>query len=126
MASLTNIGCYAVGNSVLVPPPFGSSGSSGRNLWYDAGFHELDLSVAKLIKFNERFNAQFKADFFNILNTPIFCNPNGIAGGANSTPGDPSSQPFGAAGSTPDVCASNPEIGSGGPRSIQLGLKLTF
>jgi len=45
---------------------------------------------------------------------------------ANSTPGHPSSQPFRAAGSTPDVCASNPEIGSGAPRSIQSGLKLMF
>ena len=47
LASLANIGCYAVGNSVLVPPPFGSYGSSGRNLWRDAGFKEVDLSIAK-------------------------------------------------------------------------------
>jgi len=126
LASLANIGCYAQGNSVLVPPPFGSYGSSGRNLWRDAGFKQWDLSVDKAIKFNDRISTQFKAEFFNVLNHPIFCNPNGVAGGANSTPGDPSGQPFGAAGSTPDVCASNPEIGSGGPRSIQLGLKIIF
>jgi Carboxypeptidase regulatory-like domain/TonB dependent receptor len=126
LASLANIGCYAQGNSVLVPPPFGSYGSSGRNLWRDAGFKQWDLSVDKAIKFSDRFSAQFRAEFFNLINHPIFCNPNGVAGGANSTPGDPSGQPFGAAGSTPDVCASNPEIGSGGPRSIQLGLKLIF
>jgi hypothetical protein len=126
LASLTNIGCYAVGSSVLVPPPYGSYGSAGRNLWRDAGFKQLDLSIAKAIKFNDRISTQFRAEFFNLINHPIFCNPNGVAGGANSTPGDPSSQPFGSAGSTPDVCASNPEIGSGGPRSIQLGLKLIF
>jgi len=126
LASLANSGCYAVGNSVLVPPPFGSYGSSGRNLWRDAGFKNLDLSVGKAIKLSDRFSAQFRAEFFNLFNHPIFCNPNGVAGGANSTPGDPTGQPFGAAGSTPDVCASNPEIGSGGPRSIQLGLKILF
>jgi len=126
IASLTNLGCYAQGNSILVPPPFGSYGTSGRNLWRDAGFKNLDLSVDKAIKFSDRFSAQFRAEFFNLFNHPIFCNPNGVAGGANSTPGDPSGQPFGAAGSTPDVCASNPEIGSGGPRSIQLGLKILF
>ena len=126
VASLFNFGCYAVGNSVLIPPAYGSFGASGRNLWRDAGFKNLDLSVDKAIKFNDRFSAQFRAEFFNLFNHPIFCNPNGIAGGANSTPGDPNTTGFGAAGSTPDVCASNPEIGSGAPRSIQLGLKLIF
>ena len=126
VASLFNFGCYAVGNSVLIPPAFGSYGASGRNLWHDAGFKNLDLSIDKAIKFNDRISAQFRAEFFNLFNHPIFCNPNGIAGGANSTPGDPNTTGFGAAGSTPDVCASNPEIGSGGPRSIQLGLKLIF
>jgi carboxypeptidase family protein/TonB-dependent receptor-like protein len=126
LASLANLGCYAVGNSVLVPPPFGSYGASGRNLWRDAGFKQLDLSIDKAIKFNDRLSTQFRAEFFNLFNHSIFCNPNGVAGGANSTPGDPTGQPFGSAGSTPDVCASNPEIGSGGPRAIQLGLKLIF
>jgi hypothetical protein len=126
VASLYNFGCYAVGNSVLIPPAFGSFGVSGRNLWRDSGFKNLDLSVDKAVKFNDRISAQFRAEFFNLFNHPIFCNPNGIAGGANSTPGDPNTTGFGAAGSTPDVCASNPEIGSGGPRSIQLGLKLMF
>lgn len=126
VASLFSFGCYAVGNSVLIPPAFGSYGASARNLWRDAGFKNLDLSVDKAIKFNDRISAQFRAEFFNLFNHPIFCNPNGIAGGANSTPGDPNTAGFGAAGSTPDVCASNPEIGSGGPRSIQLGLKLIF
>jgi hypothetical protein len=90
------------------------------------GFKQLDLSIDKAIKFNDRLSTQFRAEFFNLLNHSIFCNPTGVAGGANSTPGDPTGQPFGSAGSTPDVCASNPEIGSGGPRAIQLGLKLIF
>ncbi len=126
LASLTNIGCYAVGKSVLIPPPFGTPGISGRNLWRDAGFAQIDMSISKVFKFNERFSAQFRAEAFNVLNHPIFCNPNGAAGGANSSPADPSSQPFGTASSTPDVCSSNPEIGSGGSRSIQLGLKILF
>ena len=89
VASLFTFGCYAVGNSVLVPPAFGSFGASGRNLWRDSGFKNLDLSVDKAVKFNDRISAQFRAEFFNLFNHPIFCNPNGIAGGANSTPGDP-------------------------------------
>lgn len=124
VASLTNLGCYAVGSSVLIPPPYGSYGTTGRNLWRDAGFRNWDLSVTKVFKFNERLSAQFRAEFFNILNRPIFANPTGGPGGGA---GDPSSGTgFGTQGATPDVLSSNPELGSGGPRSVQLGLKLIF
>jgi hypothetical protein len=34
--------------------------------------------------------------------------------------------PFGFSGATPDFAASNPLIGSGENRAMQLGLKLTF
>jgi hypothetical protein len=33
---------------------------------------------------------------------------------------------FGCGCATPDVAAANPAVGSGGPRSVQLGLKLIF
>jgi Carboxypeptidase regulatory-like domain/TonB dependent receptor len=124
VASLTSLGCYAVGSSVLIPPAYGSYGTTPRNLWRDAGFRDWDLSVTKAFKFNERLSAQFRAEFFNILNRPIFANPTGGPGGGA---GDPSAGiGFGTQNATPDVLSSNPELGSGGPRSIQLGLKLIF
>jgi hypothetical protein len=124
VASLTNLGCYAVGSSLLIPPAYGSYGTTPRNLWRDAGFRNWDLSVTKVFKFRERLSAQFRAEFFNVLNRPIFANPTGGPGGGA---GDPSSGTgFGTQGATPDVLSSNPELGSGGPRSIQLGLKLIF
>jgi hypothetical protein len=123
-AALTNFGCYAAGNSVLIPPAFGTYGNTRRNLWRDAGFRNWDFSVTKAFKFRERLTAQFRAEFFNILNHPIFANPTGGPGGGA---GDPSSGAgFGTQNATPDVLSSNPELGSGGPRSIQLGLKLIF
>jgi hypothetical protein len=124
VASLTNLGCFAAGNSVLIPPAYGSYGNTGRNMFRDAGFRNWDFSVAKLFRFKERLSAQFRAEFFNILNRPIFANPTGGPGGGA---GDPSGGAgFGTQGATPDVLSSNPELGSGGPRSIQLGLKLIF
>src|SRR5438445_4832181 len=124
VASLTNLGCYAVGNSVLIPPAYGSYGNTGRNMFRDAGFRNWDFSLTKKFKFTERFSAQFRAEFFNILNEPIFANPTGGPGGGA---GDPScGAGFGTQSATPDVLSSNPELGSGGPRSIQLGLKLAF
>lgn len=126
MASLANAGCFAAGSSVLVPPPYGSIGNAGRNIFRDSGFDDWDLSVNKEWKFSERLSAQFRADFFNILIHPNFANPwGGSGGGARSN--DPSLRAgYGCGCSTPDVGAADPVLGTGGARDIQLGLKLIF
>jgi hypothetical protein len=113
-----------LGSSVLVPPPFGSYGSTTQNLWRDAGFKNWDFSIAKAFTLKEQFKAEFRVEFFNILNKPDFSNPSGGPGGAI---GDPSGgAPFGFSGLTPDTYSSNPQLGSGGARAMQLGLKLSF
>jgi hypothetical protein len=124
-ASLMASGCYAKGNSIMIPPAPGTFGTMGRNLFRDSGFRNWDFSVAKNWKFTERFRAQFRAEFFNILNHANFANPfggqNGFAANDPSAPGT-----FGCGCKTPDGAASNPVIGSGGSRAIQFGLKLIF
>jgi len=118
-------GCYAKGNSALIPPPAGQFGTMGRNIFPDSGFRNLDFSIAKNWHFGERLRAQFRAEFFNLLNHPNFANPYGGQNGyGNNDPGALGS--FGCECVTPDVIAANPAIGSGGPRSIQLGLKFIF
>jgi len=72
----------------------------------------------------ERFGAQARLEIFNILNHPNLANPYGGQNGFGFN--DPGAQPFGCACATPDVSAANPVIGSGGSRSMQIGLKLTF
>jgi Carboxypeptidase regulatory-like domain/TonB dependent receptor/TonB-dependent Receptor Plug Domain len=125
--SLNNVvgGCYMKGNSVMIPPAVGTFGTMGRNLFRDSGFRNWDFSVAKNWKFKERFGAQFRAEFFNVLNHPNFANPfggqNGFGMNDPSAPGS-----FGCGCATPDVAGSNPVLGSGGARAIQLGLKLLF
>jgi Carboxypeptidase regulatory-like domain/TonB dependent receptor len=123
-ASLSSFGCYAKGNSIMIPPPLGQFGNMPRNLFPDSGFKNFDFSIAKNWHFGERLRAQFRAEFFNILNHPNFANPYGGQNGFGLN--DPSVQPFGCGCATPDVAAANPVIGSGGSRAIQLGLKLTF
>jgi hypothetical protein len=122
--SLAAFGCYAQGASILIPPPMGQFGTSGRNIFPDAGFRNWDFSVAKKFHFGERLNAQFRAEFFNILNHPNFANPYGGQNGYGQN--DPSVPGFGCSCATPDVSAANPVIGSGGSRAIQLGLKFIF
>jgi Carboxypeptidase regulatory-like domain len=122
--SLAFHGCYAQGNSVMIPPALGTFGTMGRNIFPDSGFKNFDLSLAKNWHFGDRFRAQFRAEFFNILNHPNFANPYGGQNGFGFN--DPSVGGFGCGCATPDVAAANPAVGSGGPRSVQLGLKLIF
>ncbi len=123
-ASLTSFGCYAKGNSIMIPPPLGQFGNMGRNIFPDSGFRNFDFSVAKNWHLGEKVHAQFRAEFFNIFNHPNFANPYGGQNGFGLN--DPGVQPFGCGCATPDVAAANPVIGSGGSRAIQLGLKFTF
>jgi len=117
-------GCYAKGNSVMIPPPPGQFGTMPRNPFPDSGFRNLDFSLAKNWHLGERLRAQFRAEFFNILNHPNFANPYGGQNGFGLN--DPGGPNFGCGCATPDIAAANPAVGSGGPRSIQLGLKLAF
>ena len=122
--ALNLFGCYAQGNSIMIPPALGTFGNMGRNTFPDSGFRDVDFSLAKNWHFGERFRAQFRAEFFNIFNHPNFANPYGGQNGLGLN--DPSVQPFGCGCVTPDVAASNPVIGSGGSRAVQLGLKIIF
>src|SRR5262249_31763266 len=128
VASLTTLGCYASGRSILLPPAYGSYGMLGRNVFRSLPFYNWDLSVTKAWKFKERLTTQFRAEFFNILNHPNISNPFGGPGGDNSftDPSGTAGSSFGFRPETPDVTSSNPVLGSGGPRAIQLGLKIVF
>jgi len=45
------------------------------NPFRDQGFRTVDASITKAFKFKERLTAQFRAEFFNVLNHPNFVNP---------------------------------------------------
>jgi len=126
-ASLINNGCYASGNSILLPPPFGQFGNVSKNIFRDTPFRNWDVSVLKNWKFKERFTAQFRAEFFNVLNHPLFAD----VGAGHLAANDPSAgaganTPLALANETPDQGSGNPVLGSGSNRDIQLGLKFIF
>jgi Carboxypeptidase regulatory-like domain/TonB dependent receptor len=122
--SLAFFGCYAQGQSIMLPPPLGHFGNMGRNMFQDSGFKNFDFSFAKNFHFGEQYRLQLRAEFFNIFNHPNFANPYGGQNGFGLN--DPSVRPFGCGCATPDIAAANPAVGSGGPRSIQLGAKFVF
>jgi hypothetical protein len=121
-AALFNSGCYVSGNSVLIPPAFGTYGTVGKNIFRETPFRTWDMSVQKNWKFKERLTAQFRAEFFNVLNHPLF----GAVDAGHLAANDPSQGSLALANSTPDQASGNPVLGSGSNRDIQLGLKLIF
>jgi hypothetical protein len=123
-ASLTANGCYAEGGTVLTPPANGTIGNAGRGIFRGSGFRNWDVSVVKDTVFKERLTAQFRAEFFNVLNHPEFYNPTGPAGAGFNDPSAPAT--FGCGCNTPDQASPNPVLGTGANRSIQLGLKLIW
>ena len=110
----------------MIPPPLGQFGNMGRNTFRDTGFRNFDFSVAKNWHLGERVHAQFRAEFFNVLNHPTVANPYGSAAGFGGGTDPSASTTFGCGCQTPDVGAGNPLVGSGSNRVVQLGLKLTF
>ena len=126
--TLDSVGCYvsANGKSVLIPPALGTIGDARRNMFLDLGFMDWDLSVVKETKIKERLTAQFRAEFFNVLNHANFSDPNGPANAGFNDPSTGQTGNFGCGCNTPDQAAPNPVLGTGGSRSIQLGLKLIW
>jgi len=124
MTSLINLGCYESGSSVLIPPAYGTWPQNTRGIFRGPSFKIWDVSVTKNMKITERVTAAFRAEFFNVLNHPTFNNPI-INPTATIVTQAPPNQ-FGSSNQTLDAGGQNPVVGAGGPRSMQLGLKLTF
>jgi hypothetical protein len=54
-------------------------GTVGRNTMSGPGVVNTDLSLFRMFRITERINLQFRAESFNLSNTPHFANPNGNA-----------------------------------------------
>jgi hypothetical protein len=114
-----DLGCYVSKNTVITPPAYGSQGNMGRNIFRGPAFTNWDFSLSKAWKLSDRMKLQVRGEFFNILNHPNF---DGFTMDTDLT----DTSTVGTAIFTPDVASSNPVIGSGGSRHIQLGAKIIW
>jgi hypothetical protein len=115
--SLSKYGCYMQGNSVMIAPPANTFGTASRNMFRGPDYVDWDFSLFKNTKIKEWLTAQFRVEAYNILNHKILYQ-------GSTNPNSPAS--FGCACETPDQAQTNPVLGIGGARNIQLGLKLLF
>jgi hypothetical protein len=101
--------------SCFILPPVGLLGDLGRNTLIGPNFADLDTSLAKSTRIAERFNVQFRAEFFNVMNRPNFAAPaSGLfVQGPNGT---------GLANPTAGQITSTTNPG----RQVQLALKVLF
>jgi len=63
--------------SLFSPSPIGYEGTSNKAWFHGPGIANYDMSLLKNTAITERFNLQFRAEFFNIFNHAQFENPNG-------------------------------------------------
>jgi hypothetical protein len=93
--------------SALSNPPaytFGNAPRTFNNCRSD-GTAQVDFTLTKNTRFRERFNVQFRAEVFNVSNSPRFNPPNQVFGNAQ----------FGVVNAQSNL-----------PRIVQFGLKFMY
>ena len=137
--NILNLNAFAV--PCTVDPLTGSClggqhfGNLRRNAFRGPDFKNLDFSLVKNTKLGEKVTMQLRADFFNLLNHPNFTNPtlpnfavDFLGNGMEQVAGNFTGRGVGflRPTATPDVGIGNPFLGGGGPRNIQLPVRLSF
>src|SRR5271156_3443135 len=61
----------------------GTEGDSRRRFFHGPGINQWDFALLKDTKITERFDLQFRAEFFNIFNHTQFLTPSGLLGSAS-------------------------------------------
>jgi hypothetical protein len=97
-------------DNFFTAPCLGCVSNLGRNTFLGPGYWAADVSMFKNFHISERWQLQFRVEAFNVFNHTNFQLGDAIALAKN----DISDPQFGQA------------AGTGPPRNLQLGLKLSF
>jgi len=106
--------------AAFLTPASGAIGNLGRDTLTGPGLFNLDLSLLKSTQITERVRAQFRAEFFNVLNHTNFTTPNPVIYSSGPTPTTLTAAP------TLSPTAGVITATSTTSRQIQFGLKLLF
>ncbi len=85
-------------------------GNVGRNTMRGPGVVNLDASLFRVFKLTSPFQLQFRAEAFNVTNTPHFANPNGNVNSSNFE----------------RITATQTAYALGRSREVRFGLRLRF
>ena len=108
--------------NAFLAPAFGTVGNARRDSLTGPGFADWDVSLVKSTALGERVRAQFRAEFFNVLNHTNLQLPNEVVYSAGPTQGTVANQNTVATLGSPGVISATANTS----RQIQLGVKILF
>lgn len=110
--------------AAFTEPPTGQQGDLGRNVLRAFGATQVDIAFQRQFHLTEKMQLRFRGEFFNIFNHPNF-GPldNNITDALFGYSTQMLANSLGGGGQNGGL---NPLYQIGGPRSIQLALKLQF
>jgi hypothetical protein len=116
--------CGRIVNAAAFTNPSSGQGNLGRNALRGCDAVQFDTTLRRQFHLTERLALQARADFFNIFNHPNFGNPINFL----SSPqfGQSTQMLASSLGSGGQSGGLSPLYQIGGPRSIQLALKIQF
>jgi Carboxypeptidase regulatory-like domain len=110
--------------AAFTPVPAGEQGTFGRNVLRGFAASQANVAVQRRFEVSGKFNLHFRAEFFNIFNEPSFAPPTNIL--TSPLFGRSTQMLANSLGSGGANGGLNPLYQIGGPRSIQLALRLEF
>jgi hypothetical protein len=124
MPSPAGPACPVQFKGAFCPAPAGQQGNMPRNMLRAFGAAQTDIAFQRQFRLTERIQLRFRGEFFNIFNHPNFGAPDNnlndsLFGRSTAT----LNNSLGSGGANGGL---NPLYQIGGPRSIQLALKLQF
>ncbi|MEP7341901.1 MAG: carboxypeptidase regulatory-like domain-containing protein [Acidobacteriota bacterium] len=108
----------------FIRPLEGRQGALGRNALRGFSFWNIDFALRRQFDLSEKIKLRFSVECFNLFNHPNFADPRGsLTDPLFGTTSSMLNRGLGTAGVNGGL---NPVYQVGGPRSIQLALKLSF
>jgi len=110
--------------AAFTAPLTGQNGTLGRNVLTGPGLFQIDASVRRQFRLFNTISAEASLSAFNLLNHPAFASPVSYLGSALF--GQSTSTANLMLGSGSPTTGLTPLYQAGGPRTVELGLRLTF
>jgi len=106
-------------NAYLAPTP-GTFGNTGRDSLTGPGLTDADVSLVKNLSIHEKARAQFRAEYFNVLNHTNLTTPNAVVFSTGPTPAKPAT--LAALSPTAGIVTATATTS----RQLQFALKFLF
>jgi hypothetical protein len=111
-------------NAFQAPAPGAANGTLGRNVLNGPGLFQVDASLRRQFRLFEGASLEASVSAFNLFNRASFSNPEGYLG--SPLFGQPLSMQSLMMGSGSPTNGLAPIFQAGGPRTVEIGFKISF